>query len=117
MTAMNKNKHTSYNLTELKNDLRKRALKEKDEEERRDYWRLYYKAVDAEHEVNDMVKDAEIRRMLELAIAYGMLPDNWKEELAQLLEDKANKKKKPPVDSNIDDEDIPPRQMRLFDEE
>jgi hypothetical protein len=117
MTAMNK--HISYYLTELKKELRNRAMKEKNEEKRRDYWRLYYKAVDAENEVNDMVRVAELRRALELMIAYGMLPDNWREELAKLEEDKADadKKKQPPVDNSIDDDDIPPRQLGLWDEQ
>src|SRR5262245_38171564 len=60
MTIMNK--RISYHLTELKNELRKRAMKEKDEEKRTDYWRLYYKVLHAEHEVREMVMDAEIRR-------------------------------------------------------
>jgi hypothetical protein len=34
------NKRISYFLNELKHELRKRALKEKDEKKRRDYWRL-----------------------------------------------------------------------------
>jgi hypothetical protein len=72
----------SYHLNDLIGDLRKRAIKEKDEELRTDYWRLYYKALHAESEVNAMVMDAEIRSLLEPALAYGMLPDNWKEEIA-----------------------------------
>lgn len=48
------NKRINYHLNELKNELRKRALKEKEEKKRRDYWRLYYKAVDAVHEVDSL---------------------------------------------------------------
>ena len=110
------NKRTSYHLTELKNELRKRALKEKDEEKRTDYWRLYYKTLHAEHEVREMVMDAEIRRLLDFALAYGHLPDNWKDEITKFKED-ADKDKQPPVDDSIDDDDIPPRQMGLWDEE
>jgi hypothetical protein len=115
---MTMNKRISYHLTELKNELRKRALKEKDEKKRRDYWRLYYKAVDAAHEVDSMVADAEIRTLVEYLLRYGRLPDDWKEQVAKFQEDKADadEKKKPPVDE-VDDDDIPPRQLGLWNEE
>jgi hypothetical protein len=117
MIAMNK--RISYHLTELKNELRKRALKEKNEDKRRDYWRLYYKAVDAAHEVDSMVADAEIRTLVEYLLRYGRLPDNWKEEIAKFIEDKADaeEKKQPPVDDSMDDDDIPPRQLGFWNEE
>jgi hypothetical protein len=111
------NKRVSHFLTELKNELRKRALKEKNEEKRRDYWRLYYKAVDAAHEVDSMVADAEIRTLVEYLLRYGRLPDDWKEQVAKLQEDKTEEKKQPPVDDSMDDDDIPPRQLGLWGEE
>ena len=111
------NKRISYHLNELKNELRKRALKEKNEEKRRDYWRLYYKAVDAAHEVDSMVADAEIRTLIEYLLRYGRLPDDWKEQIAKLKEEEANEKKNPPVDDDIDDDDIPPRKLGLWNEE
>ena len=111
------NKRVSYYLTELKNELRKRALKEKNEEKRRDYWRLYYKAVDAAHEVDSMVADAEIRTLVEYLLRYGRLPDDWREQVAKLLEDKAEEQKPPPVENEIDDENIPPRQLGFWDKE
>jgi hypothetical protein len=113
------NKRVSYFLTELKNELRKRALKEKNEEKRRDYWRMYYKAVDAAHEVDSMVADAEIRTLVEYLLRYGRLPDDWREQVAKLLQDKANaeeEKEQPPVDE-VDDDDIPPRQLGFWDKE
>ena len=114
------NKRTSYHLTELKNELRKRALKEKDEEKRTDYWRLYYKALHAEYEVNGLVADAEVRTLLDYALQYGRLPGDWKnlkDEITKFKED-TNKDKQPPlVDDNIDDDDIPPRQLGLWDED
>ena len=116
------NKRISYHLTELKNELRKRAMKEKDEEKRTDYWRLYYKALHAEYEVNGLVADAEVRTLLDYALQYGRLPGSWKN-----LKDEINKsrddaddnqdKPQPPVDDNIDDDDIPPRQLGLWDDE
>jgi hypothetical protein len=115
---MTMNKRISYHLTELKNELRKRALKEKDEKKRRDYWRLYYKAVDAAHEVDSMVADAEIRTLVEYLLRYGRLPDDWREQVAKLQEDKADadETKQPPVDE-VDDDDIPPRQLGFWSEE
>jgi hypothetical protein len=108
------NKRKSYYLTQLLQELRKRASKEKDEDKRRDYWRLYYKALHAENEVREMVMDAEIRRLLEIVLAYGMLPDTWKDEIDK-LDDNANESKPPPVD-DIDDNDIPPRQKGFWEE-
>ena len=117
------NKRISYHLNELKNELRKRALKEKDEKKRRDYWRLYYKAVDAAHEVDSMVADAEIRTLVEYLLRYGRLPDDWQEQVAKYMQDKEDKanaeeqKAQPPVEDSIDDDDIPPRQLGLWNEE
>jgi hypothetical protein len=112
------NHRISYHLAQLRRELHKRALKEKDEEKRRDYWRLYYKARDAEAEVNGLVADSEILTLLDYALRYGRLPENWREEIAKHLEDKADaeEKKQPPVDDSIDDDDIPPRQLGLWDE-
>jgi hypothetical protein len=110
-------KRKSYHLSELKEDLRKRALKEKDEEKRTDYWRMYYKAQHAEHEVREMVMDTEIRHLLEIHIAYGMLPDDWKEQIANIVAKiEADKNKQPPLIEDIDDDDIPPRQLGFWDE-
>jgi uncharacterized protein YpuA (DUF1002 family) len=114
------NKRISYHLTELKNELRKRAIKEQDEEKRTDYWRLYYKALHAEYEVNGMVADAEVRTLLDYALQYGRLPGDWKnlkDEITKFKEDADKDKPQPPVDDNIDDDDIPPRQLGLWDEE
>jgi hypothetical protein len=116
---MTMNHRISYHLAQLRRELHKRALKEKDEEKRRDYWRLYYKARDAEAEVNGMVADSEILTLLDYALRYGRLPENWREEIAKHLEDKADaeEKKPPPVDDSADDDDIPPRQLGFWNEE
>jgi hypothetical protein len=100
-------KRKSYHLTQLQNQLRKRALHEKDEETRRTYWRLYYKAQSAEHEVREMVMDAEMRRLLEFILPDGT-PDNF-------FEDEDTAKKSQPPDDSVDDEDIPPRQKGLWE--
>jgi hypothetical protein len=100
-------KRKSYHLTQLQNQLRKRALHEKDEDTRRTYWRLYYKAQSAEHEVREMVMDAEMRRLLEF-----ILPDGTHDNF---FEDEDTAKKSQPPDDSVDDEDIPPRQKGLWE--
>ena len=104
----------SQKLAHLKEELRKRAIKEKDEEKRDDYWRLYFAARDAEQEVRELVKDAEMRRVLEIVAAYGLLDI--------LLEDEKNvtpsEDEKPKVaDSEPPDHeaDIPPKQKGFWD--
>ena len=104
----------SRQLAHLKEELRKRALKEENEELRSDYWRLYYAARDAEHEVRQLVSDAETRNVLEIVANHGLL------EI--LLEEQGDNP--PPADDtpkpnystpiNYDNE-IPPRQLRLWD--
>jgi hypothetical protein len=104
----------SQKLARLKEELRKRAVKEKDEELRDDYWRLYYAARDAEYEVRQLISDAETRNVLEVVANYGLL------EI--LMEEERNNP--PPVDetpkqsystpTDYDDE-IPPRQLGLWD--
>jgi len=104
-------KRKSYHLTQLQHELRKRAIKEKNEEKRSDYWRLYYKANHAEHEVRELIMDAEMRRLLEFVFPDG-IPDSFHDE------DDTPQKPKPqiPDDEGIDDEDIPPRQKGLWEE-
>ena len=105
---MNK-KRQSYHLTQLLNELRKRAIAVRDEDKRNDYWRLFFKAQRVESEVREMVMDAEIRRLLDFALAYGRLPDDWKDEA-----DKPDDNQ-PPLNNDIDDGDISPRQKGLWD--
>jgi hypothetical protein len=64
-----------------------------------------------------MVADAEIRTLIEYLLRYGRLPDDWKEQVAKLQEDKAEEEKQLPVDDSVDDDDIPPRQLGLWGEE
>ena len=105
----------SKRLEHHKNELRKRALKETNPKLRSDYWRLYYDAVDIGHEIREMVMAAEIRRLVDIMIAAGV-PDTY-------VEDETDEDDKPPEDKpdQSDDEpddhedDIPPRQMGLWD--
>jgi len=103
-------KRESYHLARLKAELRKRALREDDEEKRSDYWRLYYKANHAEHEVREMVMDAEMRRLLEFVFPDG-IPDTFHDE----ADTPQKSESQSPGDDPIDDEDIPPRQKGLWE--
>jgi hypothetical protein len=106
----------SQRLIKHLNELRKRALKEKDEDKRRDYWWLYHDAKAIEPEIREMVLNAENQSMLERVIESGLMP--------MLLE--AEKDKLPPTEAepkpSVSDEeppdhedDIPPRQKGLWD--
>ena len=101
----------SYHLTQLQNELRKRAIKEKNEEKRRDYWRMFFKAKHAEHEVRELVMDAEMRRLLDF-MRMADFPDGFDDD----IDIPQQPRSQAPDDDDIDDEDIPPRQKGLWDE-
>ena len=102
-------KRISYQLRRLKEELKKRAIAEKDDKEKQgDYWRLYYKAVNAEGEVRELVMQAEIRRLVEFLAADGRYGD------FPLDDDPPAKPKRPPND-DVDEDDIPPKQQGLWD--
>ena len=102
----------SRKLAHLKEELRKRAIKEKDEETRDDYWRLYYAARDAEYEVRELIQNAETRNVLEIVAAYGLLDILMEDEKDNPPEDKPKKSESEPNDH---EDDIPPRQMSFWD--
>ena len=79
---------------------------------------MYFKARDAEAEVNGLVADSEILTLLDYALRYGRLPENWREEIAKFIEDKAavSFPQHPPVE-DMDDDDIPPRQLGFWNDE
>ncbi|MDQ7025741.1 MAG: hypothetical protein Q9P01_14305 [Anaerolineae bacterium] len=73
---------------------------------------MYYKAVNAEYEVRELVMDAEIRRLLEFALAYGHLPDTLLDaDEAHGTEDERNHTS----DNTVDEDDIPLYQKGLWD--
>ena len=111
-------KRKSEHVAQVMREIRQAALKEKNDESRSKLWRWYYRLLHGEDEMAIIVKDAEMRCLLELFLAYGMLPANWQEEIAK-LEAKLRaemEQQAPRVVDDIDDADIPPRQMRLFDD-
>jgi hypothetical protein len=119
---MKQNERRSVTLRWLKNQLREEALKEKDEERKKKLWRWYFRAEDAEREVDILVLKAEIRALLEIAAEHGIIDrellklhivrDDEEDEEAPPPKEKQRKSKKkpPPEDENL------PKQMTLWDE-
>jgi hypothetical protein len=104
----------SLRLEKHKEKLRKRAVKELDEEKRRDYWLLYFDAKDIEPEIREMILKAEKHTLLEMIVETGLLHI--------LLDDEkhnpppADDEPKPSDDEPPDhDDDIPPRQKGLWE--
>jgi hypothetical protein len=110
-------KRNSIQIAQVMGEIKQAAIKEDDDEWRSKLWRWYYKLLHGETEIQVMVKEREMLCLLEIGLAYGMLPENWKNEVAKLIANmEANHDTQPPVIPDVDDEDIPPRQMRLFDD-
>ena len=110
-------KRKSIQMAQVMGEIKQAAIKEDDDEWRSKLWRWYYKLLHGEDEIQLIVKEREMLCLLQIALAYGMLPENWKNEIAIFIAKmEADKDKQPPVVADIDDNDIPPRQMRLFDE-
>jgi hypothetical protein len=110
-------KRKSEYVAQVMREIRQAALKEKNDETRSKLWRWYYRLLHGEDETALIVKDAEMRCLLEIFLSYGMLPDNLEEEIAKLeakLRAEMQQQAPPPV-ADIDDDDIPPRQMGLWD--
>jgi hypothetical protein len=112
-----RHKHKSDYVAQVMREIRQFALKEQNEEWRSRLWRWYYRLLHGETEIYAMVVESELLCLLEIAMTYGRLPENWKEELAKFVANmEAREDTLPPVIDDIDDDDIPPRQLRLFDD-
>src|SRR5215207_2717671 len=106
----------SQRLIKHLNELRKRALKEKDEEKRRDYWWLYHDAKTIEPEIREMMLKTENQSLLEMMTDYGLtniILGDQQDNPPPPEDDKDDEK--PPDDDDDHDDDIPPRQMGLWD--
>ena len=111
-------------LSWLKNELRDEAIKCPDEELKSKLWRWYYRAQNAEYEVNELVLKAELRDVLELLLIHKVIDverlKNLKIEFGiediEIVEvppppeDKRKSRKKPAPDN----EDLP-KQLSLWD--
>ena len=67
------NYRKSYSLAKVKNRLRAEALKTEDEELAKLFWSMYYDARNAEYEVDAVVQNTEIRRLVEIMVQHGLL--------------------------------------------
>jgi hypothetical protein len=101
----------SKRLLHLQNELKKRAMNEENEKKRADYWRLYYAALDIEHDIRVLVMEAEIRRLVEIMMEYG-IPYTYVEPTEPPPADESPDSESEPPDH---DDDIPPRQLGLWD--
>jgi hypothetical protein len=109
-------KRNSIQMAQVMGEIKQAAIKEDDDEWRSKLWRWYYKLLHGETEIQLIVKEREMLCLLEIGLAYGMLPENWKNEIAKLIANmEAGEDKQPPVVVDIDDDDIPPRQLGLWD--
>lgn len=116
---MKQNERKSVTLRWLKNQLREEALKEKDEDRKKKLWRWYYRAEDAEREVDILVLKAEVRALLQIAVEHGILDaevlkfnivrDDETDSESPPPEKKRKSRKKPPEAKNH------PKQMSLWD--
>jgi hypothetical protein len=110
-------KRKSQYVAQVMREIRQAALDEENEKLRGKLWRWYYRLQHGEDEIQLMLKDTAMRNVLEFIIEYGMLPLDWKEEIAKFVAKmEADADMQPSSVDDIDDDDIPPRQMRLFDD-
>jgi hypothetical protein len=63
----------SISLRWVKNEIRKEAIKQENEELRNKLWRWYYKLKDSEYEVDILVRESDVRTLLKLAVAKRWL--------------------------------------------
>jgi protease II len=104
--------HKSKRMEQHQNKLRNRALKENDEEKRKDYWSLYFDAKAIEYEHDSNLKEAHVCRLLDMMTVYGAKDMILEDERENPPEDKPDKPDDEPPDH---DDKIPPRQMGFWE--
>ena len=119
----------SLSLRWLKNDIYNEAIKEKDEKLEKKLWRWYYRAKDAEYEVDILVLGSDVRDMLKDAVAREVLDEELVNLLLEFIRKKEQEKaetpppskakqpksKKQPPPPEALEEDPAPRQLGLWD--
>ena len=98
------------------NELRKRAIKEKNEKLRSDYWWLYFNAKGIESEIREMMLKTENVTLIEMMTHYGLTEIILEDQKDIAPEEDEAEEPKPPVDDDDDDDDIPPQQKKLWDD-
>jgi hypothetical protein len=111
-------------LSWLKSELRDEAIKCTDEELKSKLWRWYYRAQNAEYEVNELVLKAELRDVLELLLIHKVIDverlrnlriEFGIEELEIVEVPPEEKKPKTRKQSPPDNANLP-KQLKLWDE-
>ena len=97
------------------NELRKRAIKEKDEKRRSDYWWLYFNAKGIETEIREMMLKTENVTLLEMMTNYGLTEIILADQQDNLPPPEDEEEEKPADDDDDHEDDIPPRQMGFWD--
>ena len=103
------------------NELRKRAIKEKDEKRRSDYWWLYFDAKTIEPEIREMMLKAEKHTLLEMIVETGLahiIIADEKDNPPPDDEPKPSADEQPKLSDDEPpdyDDDIPPRQIGFWD--
>ena len=108
------NYRKSYSLAKVKNRLRAEALKTDDEELAKLFWSMYYDARNAEYEMDALVQDTKILRLVEIMVQHGLLQFAL-DELKALLNkpEQANDTESDEETSTYLKRDLP-KQKRLF---
>ena len=112
------NSRKSYSLSKIKGRLRAEALRTEDEELAKLFWSLYYDARNAEYEMDALVQDTKILRLVEIMVQHGLLQFAL-DELKALLDNHAPKADDEQSDSDTETSstyikrDLP-KQKRLF---
>ena len=122
MTIYSGDDRQSISLRWVKNEIRKEAIKQENEELKAKLWRWYYKLKDSEYEVDILVRESDVRTLLKLAVAKKWLDavvlhmpieydDDEDEGVPPRPQEEAQSKsrKKPPTDDNL------PKQLSLWD--
>jgi hypothetical protein len=111
------NSHKSYSLSKIKGRLRAEALKTEDEELAKLFWSMYYDVRNAEYEVDALVKDTKILRLVEIMVQHGLLQFAL-DDLKALLDKAAQEDEtKPEADADTSSTYIKrdlPKQKRLL---
>src|SRR5688500_6272873 len=111
-TTMRPKHWMSKRLEQHQNKLRQRALKERLEDKRKDYWNLYFDAKDIEHEFREKQMTDDLQRVLELITVLGVTDILLEEAKDNPPEDKPKASDSEPPNH---DDDIPPRQQGFWD--
>ena len=108
------NSRKSYSLTKVKGRLRAEALKTEDEELAKLFWSMYYDVRNAEYEVDALVQDTKILRLVEIMVQHGLLQFALDELKALLANPEQADDEQTDLDTSTYLKRDLPKQKRLF---